>query len=94
MSLGSGNSHDVRAETSDERRPPSVCSGIVEVERLAGSALRESRRRDEVDRHLCPECGELVEQLCAHCGCCSFCCDCGDEDDFDSDELGDDPEDD
>lgn len=41
----------------------------------------------------CQYCGEEATALCGECDACRECCNCGDDDDFDADELGEDPND-
>lgn len=43
-------------------------------------------------RWRCGECGDRVRAICDECQVCKKCCECGQDDEFDADELGLDPE--
>src|SRR5207249_4171984 len=62
--------------------------------RPGSSRARDSAADVAVRRNrLCRGCSQAIAE-CPDCGLCWDCCECWDEDDYDSDELGIDPEED
>src|SRR5437899_3301755 len=79
------------AGSSDSRRSRRACAGPCRWRRARWECVIMGRKRFVGSD--CPDCGEWTdpEEWCYVCRRCLYCCICA-EDEFDADELGQDPE--